>query len=210
MLVLTSQEELPMNHRNLTLALILLTLLSGFLGAQSPSETYKIGDTGPAGGIVFYDKGFISDGWQYLEAAPASAEFSAEWGLYDYDAEYDWDETNPTVGGGRANTRHIVELLNARGESNRAAQGCAALNINGYADWFLPSTDELDLMYTTIRKHPHGGFKTEEDFLNFTHGYWSSSQSSADSVWHQFFNNGYRYYGNRKNYTYSVRAVRAF
>jgi len=38
---------------------------------------YQIGDTGPAGGIVFYDRGFISDGWRYLEATPASAEFTA-------------------------------------------------------------------------------------------------------------------------------------
>ena len=41
--------------------------------------SYKVGDTGPAGGIVFYDKGEISDGWRYLEAAPPDFEFSANW-----------------------------------------------------------------------------------------------------------------------------------
>lgn len=30
-----------------------------------------IGVVGPAGGSVFYDKGYYSDGWRYLEAAPA-------------------------------------------------------------------------------------------------------------------------------------------
>jgi len=38
------------------------------------TATYKIGDTGPAGGIIFYDKGNTRDGWRYLEAAPASTE----------------------------------------------------------------------------------------------------------------------------------------
>jgi hypothetical protein len=42
-------------------------------------SSYKIGDTGPAGGIVFYDKGENSDGWQYLEAAPPEFEFSGNW-----------------------------------------------------------------------------------------------------------------------------------
>jgi hypothetical protein len=40
---------------------------------------YIVGDPGPAGGLVFYDKGFYSDGWRYLEAAPASAEFQDNW-----------------------------------------------------------------------------------------------------------------------------------
>lgn len=43
------------------------------------SPTYKIGDTGPAGGIVFYEKKDESGGWWYLEAAPPEFEFSANW-----------------------------------------------------------------------------------------------------------------------------------
>jgi hypothetical protein len=42
-------------------------------------RSYKVGDTGPAGGIIFYDKGNSSDGWQYLEAAPSDFEFVANW-----------------------------------------------------------------------------------------------------------------------------------
>jgi len=43
------------------------------------NRSYKVGDTGPAGGIIFYDKGDNSDGWQYLEAAPPEFEFEANW-----------------------------------------------------------------------------------------------------------------------------------
>jgi hypothetical protein len=40
---------------------------------------YEIGDTGPAGGLVFYDKGSYSGGWRYLEAAPESTEQRICW-----------------------------------------------------------------------------------------------------------------------------------
>ena len=43
------------------------------------NRSYKVGDTGPAGGNIFYDKGDNSDGWQYLEAAPPDFEFRANW-----------------------------------------------------------------------------------------------------------------------------------
>jgi hypothetical protein len=42
-------------------------------------KIYKIGDTGPAGGIIFFDKTSFTNGWRYLEAAPASSEIKANW-----------------------------------------------------------------------------------------------------------------------------------
>lgn len=33
------------------------------------AKNYKVGDTGPAGGIIFYDKGTKTDGWEFLEVA---------------------------------------------------------------------------------------------------------------------------------------------
>jgi len=40
---------------------------------------YKIGDNGPGGGIIFFDKTSYSNGWRYLEAAPVENEIKASW-----------------------------------------------------------------------------------------------------------------------------------
>ena len=43
----------------------------GLCCSESVNEVvYCIGVSGPAGGVIFYDKGYESDGWRYLEAAP--------------------------------------------------------------------------------------------------------------------------------------------
>jgi hypothetical protein len=175
----------------------MLTAIGARIPEPPDGRTYKIGDTGPAGGIVFYDRGFTGDGWRYLEAAPAGAEFTAEWGAYQQNAA----NTIAAVGFGRQNTQIIVERLKALGETNKAAQICAALDINGYKDWFLPSKDELNLMYRNLKQKGLGGFSNN--------WYWSSSQYVARDSWYQNFGNGNQdsFY---KNNASSVRAVRAF
>jgi TolB-like protein len=168
--------------------------------APAPAgKTYKVGDTGPAGGIVFFDRGFVMDGWQYLEAAPARAEFTAQWGANGEDIA----GTGTGVGTGKRNTERIVEHLNQSGETGKAAQVCAAMDMNGYKDWFLPSKDELDLMYKKLKQKRKGGFRNE--------WYWSSSQGGSNDnyAWGRLFDGGLQdlIY---KLYLGSVRAVRAF
>ena len=69
----------------------------------------------------------------------------------------------------------------------------------GFSDWYLPGKWEQNELYK--HKSAVGGFSG--------YGYWSSTESSADDAWGQFFN-----YGNQYNYPKSfgwcVRAVRAF
>lgn len=47
------------------------------IATTAVDATYKIGSTGPGGGLVFYDKGNYDDGWRYLEASPA--DFTYTW-----------------------------------------------------------------------------------------------------------------------------------
>jgi len=105
--------------------------------------------------------------------------------------------------GGSSNTNSIVARY---GDTTYAANICKTLDLNGHTDWFLPSRDELDLMYQNLKRFGIG---------NFANGYyWSSSQYNAATtdtnlVWAQFFGNG-RQYKLTKNYAGYVRAVRAF
>jgi len=174
--------------------LILLFALFACTGLFA-QKTYKIGDTGPAGGIVFYDKGRVSDGWRYLEAAPAGTEAEVVWG-----PAADVAGTGTAVGSGNRNTRLIVAAL---GANESAARLCANLKVNEYKDWFLPSIDELDLMYKNLKQKGLGGFK--DGF------YWSSSQDSGNYylALTRLFSDGKQYIG-YKDYDNNVRAVRSF
>jgi len=165
-----------------------LCLIAGFLFVSFncfAQKGYNIGDRGPAGGIVFYDKGSYSEGWRYMEAAPAETEFKARWGNPRNVS------TSTGIGTGRQNTRLIGE---------GAAQQCAQLKIGGYCDWFLPSKDELNLMFDTLK---------QRGLDHFDLWYWSSSQIDAYSAWGQWFTYGGQDNGS-KDSTYTVRAVRAF
>ena len=160
---------------------------------------YDIRDMGPAGGIIFYDKGGYSGGWCFMEAAPAETEWDdIEWGAYGTDIS---GAEGTAVGAGEQNTEDIIEYLETG--STYAAQLCDGLTCGGYSDWFLPSKDELNLMYTNLHEAGLGGFTS--------YYYWSSSEYSSYYAWLQYFPDGYQYYLNAKhNIRARVRAVRAF
>jgi len=175
------------------------TLTMGSANLTLYAQWSVIGGTGPAGGLIFYDKGLVSDGWRYLEAAPVSTEWTGiQWGSY----ETLIGGTEVGIGTGQANTTTIVTWLDSNSETDRAAQLCVALTEGDYSDWFLPSKEELGLMYTNLKKdYGVGGFSVD--------GYWSSSEYDAYNAWFQQFSNGSPFYTTKSN-LYRVRAVRAF
>ncbi|GHU46722.1 hypothetical protein FACS1894200_00860 [Spirochaetia bacterium] len=163
------------------------------------THIYKVGDVGPAHGIIFFDKGNFSNGWRYLEAAPVEAEFEATWGAYGKTVS----GTGTTVGSGKRNTQVIVEQLDKLGESGNAAQMCASLSFDNYNDWFLPSRDELDLLYNNLKAKGLGDF---EDSVYFS----SSQYSSGKTAWVKVFKDGSQ--GNQYDgdHSFRVRPIRAF
>jgi hypothetical protein len=182
----------------------LLAVFTAVMFAQTAAQIYSIGSRGPAGGIIFYDKGEFSDGWRYLEAAPVETEFQAQCGTYGQTVA----GTNTETGSGKRNTVIMVEKLKELQESDCAAQLCAGLSYGGFSDWFLPSRDELDLMYKNLKENNLGDFKTENDRANMTNHYLSSSKASNRNTWGQSFSSGYQ--STYKTGVYSVRAIRSF
>jgi hypothetical protein len=82
-------------------------------------------------------------------------------------------------------------------ENGTAAKICLSYSVDGYSDWFLPSKDELNLMYLNIK---------EQMVANY---HWSSTEYNKRFAWQQHFASGtqYKIYKNINAY---VRAVRAF
>ncbi len=187
------------------------------------TSQYRIGDTGPAGGLIFYDKGVFTNGWRYLEAAPKEAEFELEFDGAGNVIGPRWGANGQNVTGtetgtgiGKENTRIIVEYLNGSPDPGLPNTECAAyicddMELNGFTDWFLPSKDELDLMYKNLCAQGLGGFNTtntaNQPWLSY---YWSSSQYSNTSAYVLDFSNGSQKTNVNKSDTYSVRAIRAF
>ncbi len=184
--------------------IILLSLAVLVSVSAAEKREYRIGDTGPSGGWIFYDCDAdnssgnadelesVSCGWRYLEAAPKDMARKFIYGPYgrSFTSEY--------IGDGKKNT---LRTANALGPGNYAAWACETWAYNGYADWFLPSSSELELMYMNLHEKGLGKFEDE--------WYWSSSEFGDQFAWYIDFEDGSDAIGNR-SYLKSVRAIRSF
>ena len=175
-----------------------------------------VGETGPGGGKVFYvapttftqvgaTAGMCTTNCKYLEAAPTSG--SNAW----TDSIYQWSgnlntaigTTGTEIGTGYSNTLAIVtqsSTSNKAGTLTRAFRGPANLT-----DWFLPSKDELNELYSKKA--------SVDGLLNLF--YWSSSEVSSNpstNAWMQDFDNsgGGQYSIVKDPSTLNVRPIRAF
>ena len=157
-----------------------------------------IGDT-HQGGIVFYLDG--SGGG--LIAAVENQGIGIQW----YNGSYvTTGATGTAIGTGSANTTTIITEQGAPAISY-AAGLARAYGGGGYTDWFLPSKDELNKMYENIGQGNVLGLGNVGNFADYS--YWSSTEYDYDDAWVQDFYDGFQN-ASFKDFTYVVRAVRAF
>jgi hypothetical protein len=160
------------------------------LYAKTASSHY-VGES-YGGGIVFY---VFENGQHGLIAATADQSTGAVWTTAAFQSSVS-NAVRDRVKGGLTNTERIV--LQA-GDGSYAAQLCDNYQGGNYADWYLPSKYELNLLY--LQRTVVGGFADN--------GYFSSTELDDNDAWGQDFSSGYQGECNKSD-TYPVRAVRAF
>ncbi len=102
---------------------------------------YSIGQLGPAGGWIVYDKGSYSNGWRYIEASQI-VHGPLSWSYSGCNPS-----TNRNIGFGGLNSNNISNSCSG----NYAASYCLNLSQGGYNDWYLPSELELILVYNATQ-----------------------------------------------------------
>ncbi|MEO9532149.1 MAG: hypothetical protein ABJG68_06515 [Crocinitomicaceae bacterium] len=103
---------------------------------EIPKAPNNIGDTGPAGGIVFYSDG-EGGGMEVM-----NLNWYAAWGGYGVTVP----STYSDYGYGQTNTNIILNYVS----DADAAEMCDTYSYNGYDDWFLPSSEEAELIYSGL------------------------------------------------------------
>ena len=183
------------------------TNIIGGAAAEGPPQVGDFHD----GGVVFYVVPSPTDlnGDGSLDTGLVCA-------LVDQSSAIKWSNSTSTtgasataIGTGAANTSTIIS---SQESGTYAASICGnySITVDGiiYNDWFLPSKDELNLMYqnkatidVTATSNGGNGFSSAY--------YWSSTEANTTNAWLQTF--GYGYQNNYfKSNTKRVRAVRAF
>ncbi|OIP05437.1 MAG: hypothetical protein AUJ97_00850 [Bacteroidetes bacterium CG2_30_32_10] len=126
---------------------------------------YHIGENCLGEMIIYVD----NSGLHGLVCALNDQSTDSPWGCEDLDIP-NVSETDTAVGKGKQNTINIVNNCDTRGI---AARICFNLILNGYDDWFLPSTGELcRMIYCLIKYNP----------IYDGRAYWSSTERTRQAA----------------------------
>jgi len=163
--------------KKLFLGFIFLFIVSRF---SIFGQVYEVGDLGPADGVIVYVNTSLDDDWWYLEVAVPSTirgieEPQAPWLFSPLSMG---NLLSSDIGQGLENTQYLISFLEQRGIRGTAAQIAHEYEQNGYDDWFLPSKDELMLV-----------FQAREFIPGLVGSYWSSTPNNTDA-WLQDMDGG--------------------
>lgn len=172
-------------------------------GGSGGNFTHYIGEQF-GGGVIFHlwkdaqgaEHGLIVD---KTDLSTSQVWSNRDTSLIGASAQSSWD--------GLSNSNAIVGQA---GHTSSAAALCLNSTNSGQSDWYLPSIDELSLLWQN-RFNVNKSLSTigGATALSFSASYWSSSEYDAYYAWDFDFINGSAFYNNKVT-TLFVRAVRAF
>jgi hypothetical protein len=108
--------------------------------------------------------------------------------------------TSSVQGSGVSNTNSI---LSGCASNLSAAYKCDVLVIDGYSDWFLPSKQEVSIIYQNYQAV--GGVYPSQ-----SQGVWSSSEINASNGWVCSFDGGGGWVSLPKSYVFAIKPLRRF
>ena len=174
------------------------TAWTNMIGGTASNAILRVGDE-YQGGIIAYilvsgDPGYDANVQHGLIATAADISTAAQWGCFGTTIS---GADGTAIGTGNENT---IDIMAGCATAGIAARLCGDLVQGGYSDWYLPSKDELAKLYA-MKVLGFGGFADDV--------YCSSTEAGDYGAWVRSFVSGIQY-PNNKNYTYYVRAIRAF
>ncbi|MCH2194690.1 hypothetical protein [Kordia sp.] len=173
----------------------------------------KIGDS-YLGGIIFYiyepgDAGYVPGESHGLIAATSDQSTGIQWTLSAFHTAI---AGAASYSDGAANTDAIIAQTGAAPANTYAAGLCRLYSTSGNNDqglWYLPSKDELNLMYANIGQGDALGLGNIGNFYNSGY-YWTSTELITNAVFLQGFLYGNVVTTTNMGIEQRVRAVKAF
>lgn len=138
--------------------------------------------------------------------------------LNDLSTSQVWSNMDQSMIGSSAQStwdglNNSIAIINQVGHTNSAAEICLNSTNGGRSDWYLPSIQELNMLwnnyYTVARSLSQISGASELALA----GYWSSTEMDHQYTWAFSFRYGSAFANGNdglKSYPYHVRAVRAF
>ena len=153
-------------------------IASAAAACDSTGANCKIGDTGPGGGVIYYDAGSLQWLGRFLEVKPTPIEANASWSasanstsIYGPAVTQAEQRRSMSIGMGATNTKAL----------RSAGSPLVQKHFPATEDWFLPSKDELDALYNS---------PIYDTLTRPAVPVWSSSESESGFAWYQLFQDG--------------------
>ena len=194
-----------------------VTKVAGSAYSSAVGGLVSVGDTGPAGGVVFYvDSMDVYPGFVFLEAAPAEySQTLLPFTPATYRKDVLSSVTSIDIGAGLANTINIAREV---GDGNYASKYSLDMSVNGFSDWFLPSLREMEAlcMYSAgVNNDPESSdFGLCARSRSLLYGqedqYWTSSNANSVYTWLVVLGKGHTLADNTRLSEVRVVPVRYF